>query len=161
MISPLLMLNSWLHLMALTVYLGSVLGLWLLLLPALSVIKDHEGRVKLLARGLKLYNPLQNGALGLLVISGAFQITVLKDAYRELFIKELGVPLVLKLILSFVLIILSTYQSMAVAHRFVRRYEGEEILSPQDTETVTRRLRVTTPVMFFLAIITALVGVRL
>ena len=155
------MLNSWLHLMALTVYLGSVLGLWLLLLPALSVIKDHEGRVKLLARGLKLYNPIQIGALGLLLISGAFQITDLKDAYRELFFKELGGPLGLKLILSFVLIILSIYQSMAVAHRFVRRYEGEEILSPQDTETVTRRLRVTTPAMFFLAIITALVGVRL
>ena len=155
------MLNSWLHLIALTVYLGAIVGLWTMLLPALSGIKDHEARVKLFARGLKLYNPLQTGALGLLVISGALQLTHLKAAYRELFAKEFGATLGLKLALSFVLIVLSVYQSMAVAHRFVRRYEGEEPITLQDLESVARRLRLSTLAILLLVLITAFVGVRM
>ena len=145
--------------MSLAAYLGSVIGLWLVLLPSLSAIKSHEGQLKLLARSLKLYNPLQTGTLGLLVLSGAFQLTELKATYRELFMKQLGVTLVLKLALSFVLIVLSTYQSMAVAHRFVRRYEGREPLSPQDLQSVARRLRISTHAILLLALMTALVGV--
>lgn len=145
--------------MSLAAYLGSVIGLWLVLLPSLSAIKSHEGQLKLLARSLKLYNPLQTGTLGLLVLSGAFQLTELKATYRELFMKQLGVTLVLKLALSFVLIVLSTYQSMAVAHRFVRRYEGGEPLSPQDLQSVARRLRISTHAILLLAFMTALVGV--
>lgn len=156
-----LMLNSWLHLIALTVYLGSLIGLGAMLLPALSIIKDHDEQTKLLARGLKIYNPLQIGALGVLVLSGAFQLTDLKAAYRELFFKELGVTLGLKLILSFVLIVFSIYQSMAVAHRFVRRYEGGEPLPPQELQSVARRLRVSTLSLLLLALITALLGVQM
>lgn len=155
------MLGLWLHLTALTVYLGSVIGLGWILLPALSSIKNHEGQVDLLVRSLKLYNPLQIGALGLLVISGAFQLTDLKAAYRELFVKELGMTLGLKLILSFVVIVLSTYQSMGVAHRFVRRYEGGEPLSPQELQSVTQRLKFLTFSILLLAVATAWLGVRM
>lgn len=155
------MLSSWLHLMALVVYLGSVTGLWVILLPSLSVIKNHEGQVKLLAHSLRLYNPLQTGALGLLVLSGAFQITDLKAAYRELFIRELGETLGLKLILSFVLIVLSTYQTMGLAHRFVRRYEGGESLSPQELGSVVQRLRISTISILLVAVATLWLGVRL
>ena len=158
---PALMLSSWLHLIALAVYLGSLIGLWVMLLPGLSVLKNHEGQVKLLARSLKLYNPLQSGALGLLVLSGAFQLTDLKAAYRELFIRELGTTLGVKLILSFVLIILSTYQSMAVAHRFVRRYEGGEPISPHEVQSVAQRLKSSTLFILFLALVTLMVGVRM
>lgn len=155
------MLSSWLHLVALAAYLGSIIGLWVMLLPALSEVKDHAARAKLFARSLKLYNPLQIGALGVLVISGAFQLTELKAAYRELFARELGATLGLKLALSFVLIILSVYQSMAVAHRFVRRYESEEPVTPQDLVSVARRLRILTVAILSLALVIALVGVRL
>jgi uncharacterized membrane protein len=155
------MLSSWLHLAALTVYVGSLIGLWWILLPSLSAIKKHEGQVELLARGLKLYNPLQTGALGLLVISGAFQLTDLKAAYRELFVKELGLTLGLKLLLSFVLIVLSTYQSMAVAHRFVRKYEGGEPPSPQELHSLTQRLKVSTLSILLLAVATVFLGLRM
>jgi uncharacterized membrane protein len=155
------MLSSWLHLLALTVYIGSLIGLWVVFLPSLAGIKNHETRAKLLVRGLKLYNPLQCGALGVLVISGAFQLTALKAAYRELFVKELGGRLGLKLSLSFVLIILSTYQSMGVAHRYVRRYEAEENTTPQDVELLIRRLRSSTPAILFVALLTSLAGIWL
>lgn len=155
------MLISWLHLISLAVYVGSLVGLWLMVLPAVSAVKNHEAQVSLLARSLKLYNPLQNGSLGVLVLSGAFQLTDLKAAYRELFLKELGVTLGVKLILSFVLIVFSTYQSMAVAHRFVRRYEGGESFPHQELLSVTKRLRVSTLFMLLLAIVTLWAGVRL
>lgn len=155
------MLISWLHLISLAVYVGSLVGLWLMVLPAVSAVKNHEAQVSLLARSLKLYNPLQNGSLGVLVLSGAFQLTDLKAAYRELFLKELGVTLGVKLILSFVLIVFSTYQSMAVAHRFVRRYEGGESFPHQELFSVTKRLRVSTLFMLLLAIVTLWAGVRL
>jgi len=155
------MLSSWLHLTALAVYLGSVVALCMILLPALSVIKDHEGQMKLLARCLKLYNPLQTGILGLLVLSGALQLTALKATYRELFMKELGMTLGLKLALSFVLILLSVYQSMGVAHRFVRRYEGEERLSSRELGSVVQRLRVSALSILLLGLLTVWLGVRL
>lgn len=155
------MLISWLHLASLAVYLGSLVGLRVMVLPALSVVKNHAEQVKLLARSLRLYNPLQIGSLGLLVLSGAFQLTDLKDAYRELFLKELGVILGLKLVFSFVLIVVSTFQSMGVAHRFVRRYEGGESFSPQELQSVTQRLGTSTLVILLLAIITLWLGVQL
>ena len=152
------MLSSWLHVTALTIYLGAIIGLWTIFLPSLTGIKNHEARAKFLARGLKLYNPLQCGALGVVVISGAFQVTALKAAYRELFLNELGGRLGLKLGLSFVLIILSVYQSLGVAHRYVRRYEAEGPTTPQDLESVVGSLRASTPAVLFAAFLTSLAG---
>ncbi len=155
------MLISWLHLISLAAYLGSVVGLWCIVVPALSAVRDHEGQLILLARSLKYYNPFQTAALGVLVLSGAFQLTELKAAYRELFIKELGVTLGWKLILSFVLIVFSTYQSMAVGHRFVRRYEAGESFSPRELQAVTRKLKITTLTILLLAVVTLWLGVQL
>src|SRR2546428_10236998 len=112
------MLTSWLHLLALTAYWGALAGLWVIVLPALSLLESHEARLKLLSRSLKLYNPLQCGALGLLVLTGAIQVTDLKAASREMFMQQFGTVLGLKLVVSFVLILLSTQQTMAVGLRF-------------------------------------------
>lgn len=152
---------SWLHLTALAVYLGSLAGLWLFSLSRLPNIKGHEGQAKFLIRSLKLYNPVQIGALGVLVLSGAFQLTDLKAAYRESFMQELGATLGWKLATSFVLIIFSTYQSMGVGHRFVRRYEGGEPVSPRDVQAVTRRLKISTLCILALAMVTAWFGVKM
>jgi len=155
------MLISWLHLVSLTVYVGSLAGLWLVLLPALAALQSHEEQVKLLARSLKLYNPLQTASLGILILSGALQLTALKAAYRELFLRELGMTLTWKLTLSFFLIIFSTYQSMGVAHRFVRRSEQGEPFSPQEIQSLTRRLRATSLAILLLAFATIWLGLRL
>ena len=72
------MFNSWLHIIALVAYLGAVLGLGIMLLPSLASVEKHEDKVQFLARGLKFYNPLQVGALGLVLFSGAFELTHLK-----------------------------------------------------------------------------------
>ncbi len=155
------MLSSWVHLLALSVYLGSLVGLWSLILSPLPTIQNHKDQAEFLARSLKVYNPLQIGALGLLVLTGAAQITDLKAVYRELFASELGATLVLKLSLSFVIILLSTYQSMGVAHRFVKRCEGEDPVAYQEVQSLTRRLRYSTLIILLLTFITVLVGTML
>lgn len=155
------MLNSWLHLVALVVYLGAVLGFWLVLLPAVSNVDGREHRTRLLARGLKFYNPLQIGALGILLFSGAFQLTELKAAYRETFIQQLGVALAIKLSLAFLVVLFSVYQSMGIGHRFVKRYEGGEPITEQELELVRRRLTRANWLIVPLAVMTVWYGLRL
>lgn len=155
------MLSSWIHLTALAFYLGGLVGLWAIFLPALSAVKDHKERVRLLARALKIYDPLQIGALGLLVLSGASRLTDLKSAYRELFLKEIGLTLELKLICSFILIILTTYQTMGLAHRFVRRWESGEVVSIQELQSIVRRLKISTVPILLLSVLTLWLGIEL
>jgi uncharacterized membrane protein len=155
------MLNSWLHLVALVVYLGAVLGFWFVLLPAVTSLQDHQNRAHLLARGLKFYNPLQVGALGILLFSGAFQLTELKAAYRETFVQQLGVALAIKLTLAFLVVLLSVYQSMGIGHRFVKRYEGGEPITEQEMNRVLQRLTSATWFIVPLAFMTLWYGLRL
>jgi len=155
------MLSAWLHLIALIAYLGAIIGLSVMLLPSLSVIDKHEDKVAFLARGLKLYNPLQVGALGILIFTGGFQLTELKDAYRELFIKELGYTLGIKLFCAFFLVIFSVYQAMGIGHRFVRRHEGQETVTPQELNAIVHRLWSSNWCILLLAVITLWFGLRL
>ena len=103
------MFYSWLHLIALVVYLGAVVGFWLMLLPAVGVLEKHEERVRYFVRGLKFYNPLQVGSLGIILFTGAFQLTELKAAYRETFIEYLAYNLGLKLLFAFLMVMFSVY----------------------------------------------------
>ncbi|HTN71877.1 MAG TPA: hypothetical protein VMO00_12410 [Methylomirabilota bacterium] len=155
------MLNAWLHLIALIAYLGAIAGLYVILLPSLSVIDKHQDKVAFLARGLKFYNPLQVGALGILIFTGAFQLTELKAAYRELFVKQLGYQLGIKLLFAFLLVIFSVYQSMGIGHRFVRRHDGQESITPQELDSVIRRLQSSNWCIALLAVITLWFGLRL
>jgi uncharacterized membrane protein len=155
------MLFSWLHVIALTVYVGAVVGFWLMLLPAASILEKHEEKTRFLARGLKFYDPLQIGALGILLFSGAFQLTELKAAYREMFAKQIGYNLGIKLIFAFVLVILSVYQTLGVGHRFVKRHEGGELVTPEELGSVIRRLKSANWGILLFAAITLWLGIRL
>jgi uncharacterized membrane protein len=155
------MLYSWLHLIALIVYLGAVVGFWLMLLPSVSVLEKHEDKLQLLARGLKFYNPLQVGALGIILFSGAFQLTELKAAYRETFFKELAYPLFVKLTFVFFLVIFSVYQALGIGHRFVRRYEGGDMATARELDAIIKRLKGANWCILLLAAITLWLGMRM
>jgi uncharacterized membrane protein len=155
------MLFSWLHVIALTVYVGAVVGFWLMLLPAASILEKHEEKTRFLARGLKFYDPLQIGALGILLFSGAFQLTELKAAYREMFAKQIGYNLGIKLIFAFVLVILSVYQALGVGHRFVKRHESGERVTPEELGSTIRRLKSVNWGILLFAAITLWLGIRL
>jgi uncharacterized membrane protein len=155
------MINSWLHILALIVYLGTVMGLWFVLLPSLPATHNHEARVHFLARGLKIYNPLHIGALGIILFTGAFQLTDLKAAYREAFAQQLGYDLGVKLCFAFFLVIFSVYQSMGIGHRFVKRQEVGETITPQELKSVIYRLKAVNGCIIVLAAITLWLGFRL
>jgi uncharacterized membrane protein len=155
------MLYTWLHLIALIVYLGAVMGFWLMLLPSVALLEKHEDRLQLLARGLKFYNPLQVGALGIILFSGAFQLTELKAAYRESFVKEIAFNLGVKLFFAFLLVIFSVYQAMGIGHRFVRRHEGGETITAEQLSSIMRRLKSANWCILLLAAITLWLGLRM
>ena len=155
------MFVHWIHLLALSVYLGCLLGLWLVLLPSGSALKDHSSQIGVLVHSLKRYNPIQTAALGILVMTGAFQVTDLKETHRALFAREFGTILALKLLLSFVIIVLGTYQSMGLAHRFVRSCEAGISVSPRELGSLTGRLRSSTIVIVFLMLITVVVAIKM
>jgi uncharacterized membrane protein len=155
------MLYAWLHLIALIVYLGAVVGFWCMLLPAASILEKHEERVQFLARGLKFYNPLQVGALGIILFTGAFQLTELKAAYREMFVKQLAYALGIKLSFAFLLVIFSVYQALGIGHRFVKRYEGGDAVSADELNVIVRRLKSANWCILLLAAITLWLGMRL
>ncbi|HVO95683.1 MAG TPA: hypothetical protein VMT22_22700 [Terriglobales bacterium] len=155
------MFYTWLHLIALIVYLGAVIGFWLMLLPAAASLDKHEEKLQFLARGLKFYNPLQIGALGILLFTGAFQLTELKAAYREGFVTHVAYTLGVKLLFAFLLVIFSVYQALGLGHRFVRRYEGGDAISAAELDSLVRRLKSANWCILLLAAITLWLGVRL
>lgn len=155
------MINSWLHILALIVYLGAVMGLRFILLPSLPATNNHEARVHFLARSLKIYNPLHIGALGIILFTGALQLTALKAAYREVFAQQLGFNLGVKLFFAFFLVIFSVYQSMGIGHRFVKRQEVGETITPQELKSVIHRLKAANACIIVLATITLWLGLRL
>jgi uncharacterized membrane protein len=153
------MLVSWLHLAAFALYLGCLAGLWIVVLPTVS--NRDESQAHLLARKLKLYNPLQTAALGVMVLSGAIQLTDLKAVYRESFAKQLGAILAIKLSLAFVLVVLGIHQTMGIGLPFVRRCEGGDPISSQDIAKVVRRLRYSVLPLFLLTLLTAYMGLKM
>jgi uncharacterized membrane protein len=155
------MFYTWLHLIALIVYLGAVVGFWLMLLPAAAVLDKHEEKLQFLTRGLKFYNPLQIGALGILLFTGAFQLTELKAAYREMFMKELAFTLGIKLLFAFLLVIFSVYQALGIGHRLVRRHEGGETITAAELDAIVRRLKGANWGILLLAAVTLWLGMRL
>jgi uncharacterized membrane protein len=155
------MFYAWLHLIALIVYLGALIGLSFVLLPSISVIEQHETKLQLLTRALRLYNPLQVGALGILIFTGAFQLTEIKAVHRELFAQQIGYSLGVKLLFAFFLVIFSVYQSMGIGHRFVRRQESGEAVGSQQLDSVLRRLNGANACILILALITVWLGLRL
>ena len=130
------MLNSWLHLIALAVYVGAVVGLWAMLLPAASKIENHKDKLPFLVRSLKLYNPIQIG-------------------------KQLGYNLGIKLFVAFFLVLFSVYQSMGIAHRFVKRHEAGDTITSQEFDSVIRKLKSSNGLILMLALITLWFGLRL
>ena len=155
------MFYSWLHLIALVVYLGAVIGFWLMLLPAVAVLEKHDEKVRFFVRGLKFYNPLQVGSLGIILFTGAFQLTELKAAYRENFFKYLEYNLFIKLIFAFLLVMFSVYQALGIGHRFVRRTEGGDEVSPEQLSSIINRMTSANWCILLFAAITLWLGLRL
>ncbi|MEW6298135.1 MAG: hypothetical protein AB1671_10400 [Thermodesulfobacteriota bacterium] len=130
----------WVHLLSLAVYFGSGVTLVVVLLPLAAQFSGAREKQRFLAQALKVYNPLSIGALGVVIMTGAFNLTSYKAAFPGLqFFSLLGGVLGLKLLLVFVLIIISAAVSLGMGHRVVRtEVRGEEIDPDRLARLVTR-----------------------
>ena len=152
--------TRWMHVLALSAYLGSTLDLVLVFLPAAEAITDPALRRRVLARGLRMYNVLSVGALGVLVISGASSLTEWKALLGHEFARLLW-RLVGKLSLTFALILVATYVSFGLAHRLVRAELGQLPVDAAAQAGMIRRMRGGAWLGLALAAWTAWVGVGL
>jgi len=153
-------LTRWVHLLAVAVYLGATLAVALVFLPAMEAVEDPALQRRLLARGLRPYNVLSVGALGVLVVSGASGLTDMKAMLGREF-GRLVWPLVGKLSLTFVLINVATYFSFGLAHRLVRAELGQLPVEPEKQAGMMRRMRGAAWVGVALAAWTVWVGLKL
>lgn len=150
-----------LHILSVTLYLGFLVGLWCFEGPAVSATSSQGDRVRLLIRSFKIYNPLQIGVLGVLVLTGAFQVTDLKESYGVSFAAHYGTLLGTKLLLSFLIIMVGTYQCLGIGHRFVRGHEAGQETSPQGLQTVMKRLQYASLLNVLLLTATIYLGIRM
>lgn len=134
----------WLHLLATTVFVGSAVTVLVVLLPMAARISSPAEKQQFLAQGLKSYNPLSIGALGVLIMTGAFNLTSHKHQLGPQFFTLLGGVLGLKLLLVFVLILLSTSATIGMGHRLVRTELRGETFDPHKLPGLLKRMQLFT-----------------
>ena len=140
----------WLHLLGLAVYFGSGVTLVVVLLPMAAQIPTPREKQRFLAQGLKRYNPLSIGALGVTLMTGAFNLTSYKALLGPRFFSLLGGVLGLKLLLVFVLINVSAAVSLGLGHRVVRTELRGEAIEPERLTSLVKRMQVLTVVALVL-----------
>ena len=149
-----------LHILSVTLYLGFLVAFWCFQTPSLSA-PSHSDRVRLFIRSFRIYNPIQVAVLGVLVLTGAFQITDLKESYGASFAAHYGTILGGKLLLSFLIVMVGTYQCLGIGHRFVRAYETGDEPSFQRLQTVMKRLQYASLLNVVLLTGTIYLGIRM
>jgi len=147
MSDPLLL---WAHLLGLAVYFGSGVVLLVVLLPMAAQIPAAPDKQRFLAQGLKLYNPLSIGALGVVLMTGAFNLTSYKALLGRRFFELLGGVLGLKLFLVFLLINVSAAVSLGMGHRIVRTELRGETVDPERLTALVKRIQIFTIVALLL-----------
>jgi uncharacterized membrane protein len=153
--------DLWLHILALAVYGGATLAVVMILLPAANSLTDPATRRTVLTRGLRVYDPLAIAALGVLVMTGAFNLTAYKDALRGEFFERLGWLLVWKLALAFAIVMVGTYITFGLAHRIVRSELLEDPVDAAWLSSMSRRLTYACVLVLILLAVTTWVGLEL
>jgi uncharacterized membrane protein len=153
-------LTRLLHVLALATYLGSTVALVLVLLPAAAAIDDAAMQRRVLARGLRPYNVLSVGALGVLILTGASSLTEWKRTLGPAYGNLLW-PLFGKLTLTFTLTMVGTWLSFGLAHRLVRAELGGLPVEPEQQRSMLKRLAGGAWLAIALAVWTTWVGLSL
>lgn len=148
------------HVLALATYFGATLAFVVVFLPAAEAVDDAAVQRTVLARGLRPYNVLSVGALGVLIISGASRLTDLKAQLGPAF-GNLVWPLVTKLALTFLLTMVATYLSFGIGHRLVKAELGMLPIEVEKQHGMIRRMRGAAWMGIAVAAWTTWVGLRL
>ena len=154
-------LGLWLHVLAVVIYGGATLAVVVMVIPAANAAGDPATRRAILVRALRIYDPLAIAVLGVLVMTGASNLTTYKAAMRGEFFERVGWLLVCKLSLAFLVIMVGTYITFGLAHRIVR---AEGLGDPPDDvwlTSITKRLSVACILSVVLLALTVWLGLEL
>ena len=130
-----------LHLLAVSVFVGSTLALALALEFFRRRDEDAVALRAQLASPLRLYSPTAIASLGLALLSGAWALTPLKEALGAEFFARVGGPLALKLAAAFLLINSAAYVCFALCHRLVREHQAGKPVDGATLSAFVWRLR--------------------
>ncbi len=133
----------------------------LIFFPTVSQTVSPEEQHRFLAQGLRIYNPLSMGSLGVLLMTGAFNLTSYKALLGPQFFSRLGLILGLKLLLVFLIISVSAAASLGLGQRLVRTYQSGETLDADQLARTLRRMRMLTFLSLGLTGITVLLSLNL
>lgn len=151
----------WLHVLALVTYGGATLALVAIVVPAARGLPDAAAARLALARALRIYDPLAIAALGVLVMTGATNLTAYKDALRGDFFARLGWLLVWKLGCAFLVVMTGTYITFGLGHRIVRAEFGGDPVDATWLTSMTTRLIYACALALGLLAVTTWLGLEL
>lgn len=129
------MILAFLHTVAVVVYLGGTVFLGTVLIPVLRRRGlDAEG-LQILTGVIRIFHPVSLASLGLAVLTGAIALTPVKETLGAEYVPRLFGILALKLLLVFVLVLVSCFAFFALGQRLLRALPGaEEKLNAGDAE---------------------------
>jgi len=153
-------MTRFIHLLAVATYFGATLDFAVVFLPAAEAVDDAALQRRVLARGLKPYNLISVGALGVLIVTGASSLTDMKALFGRDYALLLW-PLVRKLSLTFALTMVATYISFGIGHRLVRAELGALPVEPEKQRGQIARMRGAAWLALALAAWTTWVGLGL
>lgn len=154
-------LGLFFHVLSLIVYAGATVALVAIVIPASRDTDDPVLRRSFLVSALRIYDPLMIAALGVLVMTGAINLTNYKDAFRGQFFAKMGWLLMWKLLLAFLVIMVGTYITFGLGHRIVRNLALEDPIDPPWLDSMTKRLTYACVLSLILIAITAWFGLAL
>jgi hypothetical protein len=131
----------WVHLAATGLFIGATAGLAVFAVPAARRVADAGGRRALLARALRVYDPLAIALLGIMVMTGAWSVTAYKQALGSAYFASFGEQLAWKLALAFLVVLSGTYVTFGLGHRIVRAHDLDDPADPGIVASQMTRLR--------------------
>lgn len=122
-----------LHTVAVVIYLGGTVFLGSVLIPALRQRGlDGEG-LHILAGVIRIFHPVSLASLGLAILTGAIALTPIKATLGPEYASRFFGLLALKLLLVFVLVLVSCFAFFALGPKLLRAVPGTgEKLSAED-----------------------------
>lgn len=129
------------HVVALVAYAAATLMILVYAIPRARAQSDPAMRLAAAAGAMKLYDPFSIAVLGVMVMTGAFALTGIKDALRERFFEQMGVALTWKLFFTFLLIIVAAYLAFGLGNRLVGAATDSLPKDPQWVASVLRRIQ--------------------
>lgn len=136
------MTYPWIHVISLLLYAAATFAIAVYYIPRARAEPDPGRRMARAARAMKVYDPFSIAVLGVMIMSGAFALTSIKDALREKFFVLMGTMLFWKLLVTFALIIVASYLAFGLGNRLVGKVEIGETPDAAWVASVLTRIQV-------------------